>query len=432
MLQEVTRDLIVSEDFGVALTPGSIQSAEARMRAEEAELFKHREALLVSLRSQQSSTESQAETSQHSAVDQLLDRLVAIQQEREVLFGTLRKTQSRKFELESRRQLLEDELARLERATDAGRLFADLKVTHCPACDQEISITDATAGSCYVCKQPINQFGVFAAAEKRLEFEREQIHSEVEEIRELLSRLIEEISNLMQGDSRISEESARIQEALRPTRRAVAAILPPELAIIDMKIGSIQEQIRQLLRLRASLDKREALAAQIQELQSQTVRLEATVAAKTADLDFSTLGDSISDGMNDYLNQILKLNPNSWTAPSVSVQLTHNSFHVKIGGSNWRIKLGGTLTLYFLIAYHYSLLNLTVRPSARYPGLVILDFPAELEDGTSIADKENFVVQPFIDFLAQHPDTPMQVISAGSAFESLERVNRIELKHIWK
>jgi hypothetical protein len=85
-----------------------------------------------------------------------------------------------------------------------------------------------------------------------------------------------------------------------------------------------------------------------------------------------------------------------------------------------------------LLAYHYSLLNLTIRPTARYPGLVILDVPAELEEGTSIADKENFVVQPFIDLLTQRAGTPTQIISAGSAFEGLQGVNRIELNHIWK
>lgn len=432
MLQEVTRDLVVSEDLGVALTPVSIQTAEARMRADEAELFKQRDALLLSLRSQQSNTESQAESAQNSPLDQLSERLVATQQEREALLGALKKTQARQVELAARRQLLEDELGRLERATEAGSLFADLKVTHCPACDQEVSTSDALAGSCYVCKQPIDQAGVFAAAEKRLDFEREQIRAEVEETGELLSQIAVEINRLVQDGSRLFEETTRIQQALRPVRRAVAAILPPELTLIDMNVGSIQEQIRQLDRLRTSLNKREALAGQIQELQTQTAQLEAAVTAKTANLDFSTLGDWISDSMNDYLNQITKLNPNSWTAKPVSVQLTDSSFQIKVGGGNWKRKLGGTLTLYLLLAYHYSLLNLTVRPTARYPGLVILDFPAELEDGTSIADKENFVVQPFIDFLTQHAATPMQVISAGSAFESLQGVNRIELKHIWK
>ena len=432
MLQEVTRDLVVSEDLGVALTPESIQTAEARMRAEEEELSKQRDALLLSLRSQQSDTDSQTETAQNSPLDQLSERLVATQQEREMLMGALTKTQARQLELAARRQLLEDELGRLERAAEAGGLFADLKVTHCPACDQEISTTDVRADSCYVCKQPIDQTGVFAAAEKRLEFEREQIRSEVEETSELLSQIAAEINRLVQDGSRLSAEATRIQQALRPVRRAVAAILPPELTLIDMNVGRIQEQIRQLERLRTSLNKREAIAAKIQELQALTAKLEAAVTAKTADLDFSTLGDWISDSMNDYLNQITRLNPNSWTAQPVSVQLTDSSFQIKVGGGNWKRKLGGTLTLYLLLAYHYSLLNLTVRPTARYPGLVILDFPAELEDGTSIADKENFVVQPFIDFLALHVATPMQVISAGSAFESLQGVNRIELKHIWK
>ena len=31
------------------------------------------------------------------------------------------------------------------------------------------------------------------------------------------------------------------------------------------------------------------------------------------------------------------------------------------------------------------------------PGFVALDFQAELEDGSSVADKENFVLEPFIE-----------------------------------
>jgi hypothetical protein len=432
MLQEVTRDLVASEDLGVALTPESLNAAGERIHTEEAELIRQRDTILVSLRSQEDSAPDRLVLGESSQVEQMSERLVATQQEREAVLTALKKTQMRQSELTARRDLLEGELARLQRAAEAGAVFADLKVTHCPACDQEIGLQDGPTDACYVCKQPIRQTEVFAAAEKRIEFEREQIASEIQETNELLSQLALEIKQLGNDSSRLSDEAARIQQALRPVRRATAAILPPELTLIEMNIGRLQEQVRQLQRLRSSLSKRETLAAQIQELQAQTAALQASVSAKTADLDYSTLGDWISDGMNDYLTQIKKLNPNSWTAREVAFQLSENGFQIKVGGGSWKRKLGGTLTLYLLLAYQYALLNLTLKASARFPGLIILDFPAELEDGTSIADKENFVVQPFIDFLSRHIATPMQVIAAGSAFEGLQVANRIELKHIWK
>ena len=88
--------------------------------------------------------------------------------------------------------------------------------------------------------------------------------------------------------------------------------------------------------------------------------------------------------------------------------------------------------LYFLLAYHYGLMSLTSVPECRYPGFVMLDFPAEMIDGSSVADKENFVLEPFIRLLNQDGMEGMQLIAAGSAFEGIEEVNRIELREIWR
>jgi len=103
-----------------------------------------------------------------------------------------------------------------------------------------------------------------------------------------------------------------------------------------------------------------------------------------------------------------------------------------VGNSNWRSKLGGTLTLYFLMSYHYSLMNLTNRPGCYYPGLTFLDFPAKLEDGTQVKDKENFVVEPFVDLLKLPDMEATQFIASGSSFENLRDAHRIELTKIWR
>src|SRR5262245_47735734 len=66
-----------------------------------------------------------------------------------------------------------------------------------------------------------------------------------------------------------------------------------------------------------------------------------------------------------------------------------------------------TLTLFFLIAYHYSLMGLSTKDGCHSPGFLVLDFPAELEDGTSIADKENFVLEPFVELFSTAPFRPL-------------------------
>lgn len=105
---------------------------------------------------------------------------------------------------------------------------------------------------------------------------------------------------------------------------------------------------------------------------------------------------------------------------------------LSINGQTWEAKLGETLKLYFLLAYNYTLLKLTNRSWAHYPGLTILDLPAKLDDGSSVADKENFVLEPFVELLHRPEMKGAQLICTGSAFSDLEGVNRIVLEHVWE
>jgi hypothetical protein len=160
--------------------------------------------------------------------------------------------------------------------------------------------------------------------------------------------------------------------------------------------------------------------------------LEGEVRAQSTQIDFEKASLLLQDGMNTYLNRIKELNPNSWAQDGIHVRLGDRDFQIKVGKSNWRTKLGGTLTLYFLISYHYSLMNLTHEEGCHFPGLTILDFPAKLEDGTQIKDKENFVVEPYVNLLKRPGMEEPQLIAAGSAFENLQGAHRIELTKIWK
>jgi hypothetical protein len=101
-----------------------------------------------------------------------------------------------------------------------------------------------------------------------------------------------------------------------------------------------------------------------------------------------------------------------------------------VGDGRWDRKLGGTLSLYFLLAYHYALLRLTAMPECRYPGLCLIDFPAELPD--AIVDEENFLVIPFIELLGREDMKGTQLIIAGTGFIGLDGVHRQLLHQVWK
>jgi hypothetical protein len=78
------------------------------------------------------------------------------------------------------------------------------------------------------------------------------------------------------------------------------------------------------------------------------------------------------------------------------------------------------------MAYHYGLLRLSDKAERHYPGLSVIDLPAEFS-GEEVEDKENFIVQPFIDLLAQEEYRGAQLIITGASFKDLDGVHRLHL-----
>jgi hypothetical protein len=93
----------------------------------------------------------------------------------------------------------------------------------------------------------------------------------------------------------------------------------------------------------------------------------------------------LEDGMNSYLIAIDRLRPGAWRHSSVEVEISRYSFSIRVGSRRWDAVLGGTDTLYFLMAYHYALLTLSVGENTHYPGVSIIDAPAEFA-GEAIGD----------------------------------------------
>ena len=102
--------------------------------------------------------------------------------------------------------------------------------------------------------------------------------------------------------------------------------------------------------------------------------------------------------MNEYLSALNAQRPRTWRHQPVQISLSQSTVTFRVGTRRWDVSLGGTDSLYYLMAYHYALLTLIKHEQAHFPGLVMIDFPAEFA-GTKIGDSEDFVVQPFIDLL---------------------------------
>jgi hypothetical protein len=134
--------------------------------------------------------------------------------------------------------------------------------------------------------------------------------------------------------------------------------------------------------------------------------------------------------MNEYLAAINAIKPQTWRHSGVTANFSRSGFSIKVGSKRWNTALGGTDTLYFLMAYHYGLLTLSVRHGCHYPGVSIIDLPGDFL-GEAVEDKENFIIQPFIDLLARKEFLGAQLIITGASFQGLENVHRVALRDVF-
>jgi hypothetical protein len=302
------------------------------------------------------------------------------------------------------------ELERLTRVQTTGGLFADLKVTHCPACDQAVHDAHIDPEHCFVCHQ---QLPIEPSTKEtdRLTFEISQVQAEQKELAEVLAKMRLGKEELDKRLYALRNELGRIERDLAPIRQKLAGLVDARLGVIDQERGRLLEQIENYRRITV--------------LQNQVNDLEKDV-ARIGSPNFSQASDDIVEGMKDYINAIIEERPARWNQQGgISLLINEKGFEFYIGQTKWSSP-GGTTKLYFLFAYHYGLLSLTGKDGYHYPGLLIMDFPAALPDGESLKQAENYLVQPFID-LCNTSSVRLQVIIAGQSFEELEGASFIQL-----
>lgn len=129
----------------------------------------------------------------------------------------------------------------------------------------------------------------------------------------------------------------------------------------------------------------------------------------------------------NYDNALNQGDKQRWEHGAVRFHFREKDFSVKVKGRRWDTQIGAASKAIMLFAYHYALLSLVREDYANYPGIVIVDFPLQLADGTSISDKENYLVEPFIALCESIGKSFAQFIAAGRSFENLTGAKRIEL-----
>jgi hypothetical protein len=432
-LEQVTRELIAVQETTVALTESSLDAAASRLRTEIAELADRRASLLEELRRGAQDRVSAEEQTGQEAFSELGNRLAELRTKREEALKSAAESRERLAELNQHRVLVTEELGKLERARAAQVEMADLRITHCPNCDQRVK-RSAQGGECVLCLQPYpERIGDERAGAQRIAFEIQQLATEAKELDELVAENERAREALHLSLRNLEDDIRAIEGKLRPARSAAAWILPPELGQIDQDHGRLNEQLRQLDRIRHALKHRDELAARVDRLQEQLPTLRAQVQLERSSVKFEQTSQVLADGMNSYLNALnAGGGPPRWQGGRVGVRLRERRITLTLNGHEWKPEAGGTYTFFFLAAYQYALLGLTATPGAAYPGFAVIDLPPNVSDNRLLVNHENYLAEPFIDLL-NHPDLQgTQLLLTGHAYAGLEGAHRITLSTVFQ
>jgi hypothetical protein len=426
LMNQLAVGLVDDPDLSVGLTEETILVAEARMNREVREAISRRDAILESVKTQAAIPKDELailsglRTTALEARDRALRKLSEID--------------TRKGELESYLANLQQEQGRLDRVDASSAVFANLKVTNCPACDQSVEkLVAADNHHCFLCGQHTDVDDGAGDASKRLQFERNQIAAELEEARELVTAVIEERLQTQAGLSGVEKQLLEIGARLLPFQSSAAAIMPQEASALDQTVGSLTQKIETVGRLRVPLQNRESLSAEIDKRRAEAKVLEASASGHEEKIEYEVAADRLSAGFNTYLNAIRAEDPDSWTkGGAVSIRIDERRTKIMFGDRPAKDQLGGTLTLFFLFAYHYALLSLSRFNECHYPGIVVLDLFPDIAKGVALGERIGLVLHPFIGLLARDDMQEGQVIMTSRDYTGDAGVNLIQLTHVWR
>jgi hypothetical protein len=422
MLDQIGREIVSVAETPLGVTADSIASAIGTVQGEIRERQANRERALQAART--SALPRRSGVQDQSAV--LGSRLGQLRQRRQELAAGEQASSKRLSELTQYRTALQDELNKLRRAERAGELIGPLRVTHCPVCDQSVHERPQTPGVCYLCLQP------YAAPEQRggadrLAFEIEQVSEELRELEQLIERLEAERREAHRLTLDAEDAIAGVELDLRQLTSSVAWVVPSEVSVLDREIGGLGERVRQLERLRGTLELRDRMTAEIDRLAAEIGRLEGQVAVRQSEPNFEAVGDLLAAAMTGYLNSLDTAGQARWGNRRVTADVSADNILLLVNGKRWTTALGANLRAYFFMALHYALIKLSRTEPFTYPGFALLDFPANLGQHTGLSDDENYLLAPFIELLARPEIEGTQVIAAGRAFQGLEGANIIQL-----
>ena len=285
-LDELARDVLSEPGLTIGANPTTVRQAEQRLAEETTSLRERRTAVIAGARDQVIAPNHLARADQLG--QQRAELLVSLEE----LQRRSKATAERLQDVNRYCRELGEELDRLARAEDAGEILADLKITHCPACDQPVEAFGTDARRCFLCHQDTDdETSIEELGAARLRFERDRLTGELKEGKELLDVLRRDSKRLTHELKRAEEKLRMLENQLAPARQAVSAFIQDEVSAIDMALGELNERQRQLGRVSAALETGQRITDLIASLEKQIEPLQVLVNEAVRATDFLIIRD---------------------------------------------------------------------------------------------------------------------------------------------
>jgi len=420
VLQDLSVELIGQPEMTIAVTPDSVEETRTRLKDRIVSIENKKSSLLSKIDADESLLSPETDKAKEE-LGILHERLGQMETDKNI---TLR----RLSELTDYSKTLEEELGRFSRINDTISAFSDLKVTHCPSCDQTIPVKRFDTNICQVCGQKhevSNDGGI--AGKRRIDFEVTQVAEEFSELSKLISENEEESSaleaSIIDIRQRITGYERSIHNSIEYSKRAI----PADFAILDNELGHLAAQMEQLDKVERSIGSRDVMSEKITDLEKEIDALDIEIKQSAPTINYQKLGDLIADRMNDFLNTVNADELSRWKTGRVSVTLKKDKLDIFLDKEKLNVKAGGTAYFIIQLSYHYALLSLSQDDKYNYPGFLIIDFPPHFSKADDLKDSESYLLKPFVKLCMKETMKNSQVIIAGRSFENLENAHSITI-----
>lgn len=148
-MHEFAPNLLTDDEPAAEISVRSVERAWDRVLTEMDSLVRTRDSVLRQV--QENVPRAGGELAQH------LEERTELLKQREPILSAIGKLETRLSELKNYRSDLLNELNRLDRADAAANVLADIRITHCPACDQPVDARHRAVGRCFLCHQPTEE-----------------------------------------------------------------------------------------------------------------------------------------------------------------------------------------------------------------------------------------------------------------------------------